>query len=308
MAEERLHCDPSAERIRCKEVWGGNLRIEKCVQVPGLDVWLASQPLGEDEAGGDVYYVSSCAAGRLTRILLADVSGHGERVAQLAGRLRDLIRKNIEVADHGQLVADMNREFEADNPSGTFATAVVFSFFAPTRSLLVCNAGHPPPLAYRRSTGRWEYLDRLAGEVRSPKAQPAGLPLGMLPRTEYEQRKVRLQRGDAVLCCTDALIEAQRRDGSPLGPQGLLELVADGSPLTDGADLIARVIDSVQAMHPDNLHEDDSTLVLFRATGVRFHLRDQLMAPFRRFLFRGLDACRIATPQRRPRGGPAPGG
>jgi hypothetical protein len=33
-----------------------------------------------------VYYLSSCASGRITRILLADVSGHGELVAGTAKR------------------------------------------------------------------------------------------------------------------------------------------------------------------------------------------------------------------------------
>jgi serine phosphatase RsbU (regulator of sigma subunit) len=291
------------------EVWGGNLRIEKHVQVPGLDVWLASRPLGDDQAGGDVYYVSSCAAGRLTRILLADVSGHGEQVACIAGQLRDLMRKNIEVADHRRLVIDMNRQFEAGTQAGTFATAVVVSFFAPTRSLLVCNAGHPAPLVYRRLADRWEYLDRLAAEVQSPRTRYAGLPLGILPHSDYEQRKVRLDRGDAVLCYTDAFIEAQRPDGSFLGTEGLLELVAAASPFTDGADLMLRLIHLVRALDPQNLNQDDATLVLFRTTGVRFHLRDQLLAPFRYLFFRGLDTCQIVAPRSRlskrsaPRGG-----
>ena len=85
---------------------------------------------GRSEAGGDVYYVSSCAAGRLTRILLADVSGHGEQVAHIAAQLRDLMRENIEVTNHHQFVVDMNRQFEAGTQDGTFATAVVASFFA----------------------------------------------------------------------------------------------------------------------------------------------------------------------------------
>ena len=30
--------------------------------------------------------------------------------------------------------------------------------FAPTRTLSVCNAGHPQPLVYRKATGRWGLL------------------------------------------------------------------------------------------------------------------------------------------------------
>ncbi len=290
-----------AQRIRCLEIWGGNLRVEKHVQAPGLDIWLASRPLGDDEAGGDVYYISSCAAGRLARILLADVSGHGERVANVAGQLRDLMRKNIEVADHRRFVADMNREFAAGSQSGLFATALVLSFFAPTRSLSVSNAGHPPPLFYRHSIGRWEHLDQSADEHRLPRAPPTGLPWGIFSDTDYRERKQRLDRGDAVLCFTDAFVEAQRSDGSPLEMRGFTELVAAATPYTDGADLIARVLRSVRALHPENLHQDDATLVLFRATGERLRLRDQWMAPFRMLFSRISDVSRIVAVRPRPR-------
>ena len=77
------------------EVWGGNRATERCFQLPGMSISLYSHPYGHDSSGGDVYYLSSCAAGRLTRLLLADVSGHGSTVSGIAIGLRDLMRKNI---------------------------------------------------------------------------------------------------------------------------------------------------------------------------------------------------------------------
>jgi hypothetical protein len=155
---------------------------------------------------------------------------------------------------------------------------------------------------------RWECLDRLAAEVQAPQTRFAGLPLGVVPQSDYEQRKVRLGRGDAVLCYTDAFIEAQRPDGSFLGTEGLLELVTAASPFNDGADLMSRLIHSVRALDPQNLNQDDSTLVLFRTTGVRFHFRDQLLAPFRYLFLRGSDTCHIVAPHSRLPKGSAPRG
>ena len=40
-----------------------------------------SQPFGGDQQGGDVYYVTLCGGGLITRIVVADVSGHGAWVA-----------------------------------------------------------------------------------------------------------------------------------------------------------------------------------------------------------------------------------
>lgn len=294
---ERTAVRQRAQRVRCLEIWGGNLRIEKHVRVPGLDAWLSSHPLGDDNAGGDVYYISSCAAGRLTRILLADVSGHGQRVAHLAGHLRDLMRANIEVADHRRFVVDMNRQFEAESRSDAFATAVVLSYYAPTRLLTLCNAGHPAPLVYRQAQGLWEFLEA-SDDAQPPTDDPAGLPLGISPHTTYDETRIRLDRGDMVLCYTDAFIEACQADGSLLGTQGLLKLVSGLPASGDGAELTNRVIEALRQLNPENLEHDDATLIVFRATGVRFHVTDQVMAPWRHFFSRPADASQIGEPHR----------
>ena len=91
-----MNSTDESQRMQCMEVWGGNVRVERHFQTPGLDVWISCQPEGQADAGGDVYYLSSCASGRITRILLADVSGHGELVASTAAGLRDLMRKGRE--------------------------------------------------------------------------------------------------------------------------------------------------------------------------------------------------------------------
>ena len=76
---------PSDTRhMQCMEIWGGNQMVDNHVVMPGLDAWVYSRPYGQAAAGGDVHYVSSCATGRITRLLIADVSGHGSQVAQTA--------------------------------------------------------------------------------------------------------------------------------------------------------------------------------------------------------------------------------
>ena len=97
----------------------------------GLEAWISSQPEGQAAAGGNVYYLSSCASGRITRLLLANVSGHGELVARTAAGLRDLMRQNINVVSQRRFVAAMNRQFSAASGDSDFATAVVSSYYAP---------------------------------------------------------------------------------------------------------------------------------------------------------------------------------
>jgi serine phosphatase RsbU (regulator of sigma subunit) len=88
-------------------------------------------------------------------MLLADVSGHGASVAPVAVALRDLMRQNINFIKQTHLVSALNSKFEGISADGCFATTLVSTFFSPTRTLSVCNAGHPVPLFRDASTGRW---------------------------------------------------------------------------------------------------------------------------------------------------------
>ena len=76
---------PSAARhgMHCMEIWGGNPAVESAVSTPGLDVWVYSRPHRGGGHGGDVHYVSLCGGGVITRMIVADVSGHG----QVGGRV-----------------------------------------------------------------------------------------------------------------------------------------------------------------------------------------------------------------------------
>src|SRR5437762_14360996 len=85
--------------MRCLEVWGGNQAVDNGVVMAGLDAWLYSRPFRDQSAGGDLHYVSSCAAGMVTRVLVADVSGHGESVADAARALRGLMRRYVNYVD-----------------------------------------------------------------------------------------------------------------------------------------------------------------------------------------------------------------
>src|SRR6202162_143661 len=84
-----------AQQMTCMEVWGGSQLTTRRVEMGGLDAWVYSKPFGDAERGGDVYYASSCATGRINRLLLADVSGHGDAVAAMAADLRRLMRRDV---------------------------------------------------------------------------------------------------------------------------------------------------------------------------------------------------------------------
>jgi len=255
--------DLPMEQMKCMEVCGGSQLTAHGVIIGGLDVWVYSKPHGQALQGGDVYYASSCASGRVTRLLLADVSGHGTSVAVIAADLRALMRRFINRLDQAEFVRLLNQQFSALSKKGTYATAIISTFFAPSRRLILCNAGHPRPILYRAHQKEWSLLEQ-EKPFRLPG--PSNLPLGLLSTTEYEDFDVELEPGDCVVTYTDALIESSDADGEKLGEEGvlrILKLLGNVEP----EKLAETLLGKIAPRYPENLSDDDVTMLILRANG-----------------------------------------
>jgi hypothetical protein len=104
---------PAEQTLQCMEIWGGSDAVEKAVATPGLEAWVYSKPFEGSAQGGDVHYVSHCGGGVITRMIVADVSGYGQAVAEFSRALRELMRRNINRKSQTKLVASLNRQFAA---------------------------------------------------------------------------------------------------------------------------------------------------------------------------------------------------
>ena len=65
--------------LSCGEIWGGIRNCDDDVASAGLTASLYSFA-SDGGKGGDIYYLSLCESNMLTRMILADVIGHGEDV------------------------------------------------------------------------------------------------------------------------------------------------------------------------------------------------------------------------------------
>lgn len=278
----------------CAEVWGGNRAVASGLSLPGLEGWVVARPHHGDEAGGDVHYISSCGTGRITRVLLADVSGHGQHVAAVGMELRGLMKRYLNHIDPRKLAVRMNREMMAlSGASGNFATAVVMTFFSPKGTLSICNAGHPPVMWYRAKRGEWvcvdqpkasddghnanvsdENVDRKAGENVGRGGGVGGgvgivnLPLGVLEESGYVGRELVLDVDDVVMVYTDCLIEAKNDANRMLGVEGLLRMLNDLEIDAKQAGAEA-VIDAVLGAIESGGYawDDDLTTMVLRCSG-----------------------------------------
>jgi len=253
-------CD--ARQLNCLEVWGGSDNIDSAVSVTGLDVWVWSKPV-EAVAGGDIYLASMCGCAEVSRFLVADVSGHDTEAAGVATRLRKLMRRHINKPDQSRLAGSLNADFDGMSRHGKFATAVLATFFPPSRHLIICNAGHPPPLWYRAREQRWITLDHT---WRKHHPESRNLPLGVSSETDYVQFAVRLEQGDLVLVYTDGLSEMKDGEGQMLGESGLRRIVQGLN--SHQPDRLFRDLQSkVFEFSGDQPLRDDTTMMLLRANG-----------------------------------------
>lgn len=251
--------------MRCMEVWGGNDAVDRGVAMPGLELWVRSEPLPGHTEGGDVHFVSSCGTGRISRMVVADVSGHGDGASSLAQGLRRLMRRFVNFVDQTRFVRALNDAIFSPT-SGDFATSLTMTFFAPTRHLTLCNAGHPRPMFWSASTREWRVLAARQASARKPGTAPRNLPLGVLQPTEYEQFGLTLSENDLVLAYTDALVEARSPEGTPLGEAGVLKLLSM-LDATRPDDLIPELMSALSKWCGGAPLEDDLTLLLLRQSG-----------------------------------------
>ncbi len=246
------------QQLSCMEIWGGNTAIDDAIAVAGMDAWVYSEPYEGEKAGGDIHYVSTCGHGHIARFTVVDVSGHGADAEPLAVRLRSLMRSHINKLDQTRFVRALNEAFSGMAESGRFATALLTSFYAPTGHLILCNAGHPPPMWYRAKTRKWQPL---TDDTPDKVDALFNLPLGIIDPTEYKQFAVKLDTDDLVVVYTDWLIEAVNADGKQLGEEGLLAMLdaIDADTPQDVSMRLRRAVDAYRVQAPP---DDDQTLIV----------------------------------------------
>src|SRR6188472_4674186 len=113
-------------------------------QAYGVSIGAALEPARE--VGGDLYGV--CAAGRNRLVVfLGDVSGKGIPASMFMVRaisLAQLLARDL--VDPARILARLNDELAADNPSGMFVTLLCAVFEPRSHRLTLANAGHCRPV------------------------------------------------------------------------------------------------------------------------------------------------------------------
>jgi len=251
--------DSTGGRLACFELWGGNCAADHAVELPGLAGWIYAAPLDPACGGGDVYYFSVCSHGRISRVVVADVAGHGNRARAAAENLHSVLQRYTDHWDQSALMRELNEAFTRRSPENPYATAAVLGFYFETGELLFSSAGHPPPLWYRSRDESWHFLE----DCTPFAVDIEGLPLGLIPGTSYSQTAVRLDPGDVLILYTDGITEAIDSAKNQLGQLGLRNL-ARTSAAESALQVIRALLAGVGAFRGKAGRRDDETLVVLR--------------------------------------------
>jgi len=240
----------------CTEVWGGNRKVIRTVKLPSLVAWVASAPINEGEGGGDLHYMSVCDYDLISRVVLADVSGHGNEVSAVTQTLRNLMHKNINAWDQSDFMRGLNDAFR-ESSNNKYATAIVLSFHRVMGRLAFSNAGHLPPLWYHAAQKAWGWL-----EEGTEAKKVSGLPVGLIPGTDYSQTVVTLKPSDILVLYTDGITEVGNETGHELGREQLLEW-ARQAPV-DSSRLLGEALLQRIELFRGKVRNDDETLVVLQ--------------------------------------------
>ncbi len=221
-------------------------------EVPGLDLAAAYVPARE--LGGDFYDFLPYGEGRLA-IALGDVSGKGTAAALYGSLAIGTIREIVvdHACDPSCMLGLLNQRLHNARLDSRFIAMLFGVYDAASRRLSLANAGAPYPLLLRD------------GHVLSVRLE--GVPLGLLPGTQYDESSVDLLPGDVVVFASDGILESQNATEEEFGLQRLSSVLSAISP-DDSARAIAERILAETDDHSGAgvAPHDDRTLVVLRVT------------------------------------------
>jgi len=218
--------------------------------IPGLEVAAFSRPA--QIIGGD-YFDFFQFHGGTPGLVIADVMGHGVSASLLMSSLQTALRTLIpEAASVPEVMQRVNRYYLHNVNLTTFITVFLAQFDPAGRTLTYCNAGHNPPLLYRRDA---------RAAMQAAWLQPTGAAVGVVEDYAIRAEQVQMRPGDLLLLYTDGLTEAVNPGQEQLGKERLTRLVEQHADLPV-RELVAAIRQSLADFIGGESLADDVTILL----------------------------------------------
>lgn len=229
-------------------------------RVPGLELYGVCKPASA--VSGDYYDFLRLGGGRVG-LVLGDVCGKGISAALLMAAIRSALHAQFYDGysvpgstdalpiSAAEVVARLNRHVFESSSVEKYATFFFAVYDDRTRKLTYTNAGHWPPVLFRRGT-----IEHL---------KTGGTAVGLFSPMTYEQAEIQLEPDDLLLAFTDGIIEPENSYGEEFGEARVLEITrrALSSPVEI---LVEEICRNVTEWTGSLELQDDMTIVVARAS------------------------------------------
>jgi phosphoserine phosphatase RsbU/P len=203
--------------------------------------------------GGDFYDLFWLDHQRIG-VFIGDVAGKGVSAALLMARISsDLRLAALAESEPAQALARVNQAVLERKQHDIFVTGIYLTLDVATRTITLGNAGHLPPFIRHRARGSYERVEGGSGTA-----------IGIFDDAVYEQHAFTLAPGDALVLCTDGVLEATDERGEQFGFERLEQSLGAGSSRPkDVADRLQR---DLRQHVGDAPQSDDVTLIVLGVT------------------------------------------
>lgn len=209
---------------------------------------------------GDYYDYQSLSNSHMS-FAIGDVAGKGISAALLMATLQAALRaqisysldcENLTDLSAAQLVSQLNQQLYAHTSPEKYATFFFAIYDEQSSTLCYTNAGHLSPMLVRNGT--------------VTALDSNGTVVGAFPFSKFGSSKIKLERGDLLVCYTDGVTEPENSYGEMFGEDRMMDLIQRHSQEND-VEIIKRVVEAVRSWTGSPELYDDVTLMLARHQG-----------------------------------------
>jgi serine phosphatase RsbU (regulator of sigma subunit) len=217
--------------------------------IQGWDITGTNKPCYT--VGGDYYDFIFRANENLT-FALADVSGKGTPAAMMMMVLRATVHSAVQQEESvASIMSRTNHVMFENTPGQSYVTFFLGDLEPETGDLRYVNAGHVPPLLYRRSSGEVEPLET------------GGTVVGLFEVASYEEGETRLESGDTLIVFTDGISEAWDENDQEFGEDRLGDLIKKHQDLS-ARKLVETIEREIDQFTKGARPSDDCTLIVVK--------------------------------------------
>ena len=214
-------------------------------EIPGWKLYAHYQPARA--VSGDFYDFFPLQDGRWV-ISIGDVSDKGMPAALVMATTRSVLRGAVRLSlPPSEALARTNNLLNPEMLESMFATCLYAIIDPHSGHICFANAGHNPPCWYHN------------GNVIELRA--TGMPLGLMPDMDYEEKEACILPGECILFYSDGLVEAHAPDDEMFGNPRLNDFMRQHA--NDGEGLISAVLAELYDFTGPNWEQEDDITLLF---------------------------------------------